>query len=231
MARFNDFDRQELAVIKSALEWAESEYYDPGHTQEDRDLLDRLIREARVAAFTEPEPDLVITAHKFAPAEPQRLEFKATIEPGPEPATAPPLFGKAIKSTRATPEEMEDTRGKDEQPAENRRERPEPQAGGYTGFLYVECEHCGDIHGFCAKRPLQVYRCEKCGGRTPLEDLKRLRVVCECGGKFGYNTNMTAGMTDVACFKCGNPVSVEWSERRQRYQPIGFGPGRKGRKR
>lgn len=45
MARFEDFDRHERRVITEALEYAQSEFYDPGHTQEDRDALHDMIKE------------------------------------------------------------------------------------------------------------------------------------------------------------------------------------------
>lgn len=45
MARFDDFEQLERRVIREALTGAQSEFYDPGHTKEDRDTLEALIRE------------------------------------------------------------------------------------------------------------------------------------------------------------------------------------------
>ena len=45
MARFDDFKQLERRVIREALTGAQSEFYDPGHTKEDRDTLEALIRE------------------------------------------------------------------------------------------------------------------------------------------------------------------------------------------
>lgn len=45
MARFDDFKQQERRVIREAMIGAQSEFYDPGHTKEERDTLEALIRE------------------------------------------------------------------------------------------------------------------------------------------------------------------------------------------
>ena len=47
MSRFEDFEKLERRVIREALTGAQSEFYDPGHTQEDRDTLEALIREIK----------------------------------------------------------------------------------------------------------------------------------------------------------------------------------------
>ena len=53
MSRFEDFEKLERRVIREALTGAQSEFYDPGHTQEDRDTLDEL---AESGGFQEAEP-------------------------------------------------------------------------------------------------------------------------------------------------------------------------------
>lgn len=89
----------------------------------------------------------------------------------------------------------------------------------YKGFLYIKCEKCGGIKGFCVKDKLKYYKCE-CGHKTELNDLKRLLVSCECGRFFRYQTNMTQTEFDVCCRDCGSPVAVEWNNKRKRYETM-----------
>lgn len=72
---------------------------------------------------------------------------------------------------------------------------------GYTGFLYVKCEECGNAKGFCAKKPLQEYR-------------------CECGENFKYRTNLTDGTASMNCVHCGSPVDLEFHDKKGVYQTI-----------
>ncbi len=113
-------------------------------------------------------------------------------------------------------------------------ERPPRQPGEYTGFLYIECAHCGHVYAFCAKKPISTYRCERCGQRTPLVDMFRLHVACECGAHFYYRTNIVTQKMDVTCYNCGSPVAVEWVDKLQKYQPMTYASGkhriRKGKK-
>lgn len=90
---------------------------------------------------------------------------------------------------------------------------------GYTGFLYVKCEECGSAKGFCAKKPLQEYRCE-CGHKTPLSDLKPMHVHCECGEIFKYRTNLTDSTATMECIRCGSPVDLELHDKKGVYQTI-----------
>ena len=62
---------------------------------------------------------------------------------------------------------------------------------GYGGFLYIKCCECGEIKAFCAKHNLTEYRC-KCGAITPLADLHRMYVNCQCGAQSKYKTNLHA---------------------------------------
>ena len=97
--------------------------------------------------------------------------------------------------------------------------------------MLIECAQCGNVHAFCAKQPITTYRCGKCGHHTPLANMRRLRVMCECGSKYNYRTNIVTQQMDVNCFKCGCPVAVEWSERRIQYEPIGWAGTYKGGRR
>ena len=94
----------------------------------------------------------------------------------------------------------------------------EPEEG-YRGFLYIKCRECGEIKGFCAKHNLTESRC-KCGAITPLADLHRMYVNCQCGNQAKYNTNMEMDMFDVDCIKCGSPVAVSWNAKKMIYQTI-----------
>ncbi len=141
------------------------------------------------------------------------------VEAGDPPAEPAQLGHREGKEAPAT---LTPSRGSTEVAAGGRPQKgPEPTPKGYTGFLLIKCDRCGDVHAFCIKQPIREYRCAKCGGRTPLTDRYRLRILCECGGKYNYLTNIVTQQMDVNCFKCGTPVAVEWNERLQKYVSIG----------
>lgn len=246
MPRFEDFDAHELRVISEALEWSQAEFDDPGHTREDRDTLQTLIREAK-----EEEAE----AKKRAP-DPGPWEWPRGIRTvmgelqivggGTEPkhddsVSALPYAVEAAKRNRETASHVETVGGFDrgghpiirkpdgttermaaKKPTRPRMTTEEPQeAKEYRGFLLIECEECGDRHAFCAKIPMSRYRCGKCGTWTTLNHMSHLRVICECGHRYSYTTNVvTDKVMDVNCLHCGAPVSVEWCGRRQRYEPV-----------
>ena len=241
MARFDDFKQLERRVIREALTGAQSEFYDPGHTKEDRDTLEALIREVedKDLPFTfgeEPKgyryidpatvamPDILRENDGFLLSEAEIAGKKA--REAAEKAQEPPR--NARQTTTARREAYPPTRPS--RPSSGPA-GPATAGKGETGFLLIRCDHCGDVHAFCARQPITVYRCEKCGGHTPLTDMFPLRVTCECGGRYNYRTNLTVKQMDVNCYKCGCPVAVEWSERRGRYEPIGWDGGRKGGRR
>lgn len=56
-----------------------------------------------------------------------------------------------------------------------------------------------------------------------------LRVACECGARFNYMTNIVTQRMDVACYRCGAPVAVEWVDKLQKYQPMTY-PQAKGKR-
>lgn len=249
MGRFSAFSLYERAIIRTAMEWSQSEFYDPGHTKEDRDTLEELLRE--LAAEGKPAWQTQAPAEDAAePEEDDDLPFTMTEPPTVAPTHCQP--GRAVDvwaeeragRDKETAQDTEPTAGFDrgghpvirypggrtERMAAEKPTRkvsgPEQQQAPreYTGFLLIECEQCGDRHAFNAKMPISAYRCRECGGRTPLDVMSRLRVVCECGRSYGYMTNIqTDRPMDVACFNCGCPVAVEWNDRRGRYEPIDFG--------
>lgn len=102
---------------------------------------------------------------------------------------------------------------------------PEPEEHGkmisigYGGFLYIKCPDCGKIKGFCAKVRLSNFRCD-CGSVTRLENLVPLYLNCECGRNARYLTNMDEPAFDVVCYDCGNPVAVEWNQKKKQYETI-----------
>ena len=231
MPRFEDFDAHELRVITEAMEWSQSEFYDPGHTQDDRDTLFDLIKEAKA---TDPAPDfrdpapmkwvngIRMTEGELHIVNPDGAEYVKKEEPaGGFDRGGHPVIRRPDGSTERI------AGGKPTRSSESKRER---QPGEYTGFLYIECAHCGHVHAFCAKQPIRTYRCEECGGKTPLIDMYPLRVACECGARFNYMTNIVTERMDVTCYRCEAPVAVEWVDKLQKYQPMTY-PHSKGRRR
>ena len=65
----------------------------------------------------------------------------------------------------------------------------EPEEG-YKGFLAIRCEKCGMLNAYCGRRKSDHYRC-RCGAITPLHDLVRVYVYCECRRSAVYRTNVT----------------------------------------
>ena len=102
-----------------------------------------------------------------------------------------------------------------------------PDGGKYKGFLLIECDHCGETRGFCAKQPIDEYRCNECGGRTKLSGLRRMFMDCECGRHSRYYTNETAEVVTHNCIECGSPVDMMLNSRRTAYVSIGGGSTRK----
>lgn len=91
---------------------------------------------------------------------------------------------------------------------------------GYSGFLYIKCEHCGQIHAFCTKGKLTYCKCPDCGNKTSLEDLTPLYMRCECGQRSKYLTNMDELAFDINCIQCGAPVAVKYNGKKGNYETI-----------
>ena len=102
-----------------------------------------------------------------------------------------------------------------------------PDGGKYKGFLLIKCDHCGEVRGFCAKQPIDEYRCNGCGEKTKLKDLRRMFMDCECGRHSRYYTNETAEVVTHNCIECGAPVDMMLNSRRTAYVSIGGGSTRK----
>ncbi len=223
MARFEDFTKHEKHVLREAMAWAQSEFYDPGHTPEDREALQALIMEAKAAELAVREaPERPADAPENVSDTEDAGKDKTATEPprAPERAeTMAPWWMHSSGGRAAVEKPTRKVTG--ERPATPRT---------FKGFLYIKCSKCGHIHAFCAKTPMSVYRCGECGGRTPLDSMAPLRITCECGAKYNYLTNVVMDQMDVTCFTCGAPVAVEWNERLQKYTTIGAYAGRPHKK-
>lgn len=105
-------------------------------------------------------------------------------------------------------------------PRQETKSKESAAVPGYKGFLYIKCEGCGKIKGFCVKAPLREHRCD-CGHTTRLKDLKPLYVKCKCGESFDYMTNLIENVVTIDCLKCGAPVDLEYHEKNNKYTTIG----------
>lgn len=97
-------------------------------------------------------------------------------------------------------------------------ETPQEQKD-YKGFLYIECEQCGNFKAFMPKTPINRFRCD-CGHETKLRDLKEMYVDCKCGQSFKYMTNAKESVIAIDCYGCGAPVDLEYHEKNGNYQTI-----------
>lgn len=91
---------------------------------------------------------------------------------------------------------------------------------GYKGFLYVECEKCKRIKGFCVKTPITQHVCI-CGHATELRDLIPAHVKCECDSRFTYQTNLQTSTFTIECLHCGSPVDMELGAKAKAFVTIG----------
>lgn len=97
---------------------------------------------------------------------------------------------------------------------------PAPASANFgRGFMYVKCEHCGEIRGFCSKENIGFAICSSCGKSTYFtEPLVPLKLTCECGKSFRYLTNIDDDMFDIKCLECGMPNSVEYNGKVKEYR-------------
>lgn len=96
--------------------------------------------------------------------------------------------------------------------------------GPYKGFLLIECEECGAVKAFCAKRETYGFKCS-CGHETPLENLRPLFMHCKCGKSFRYKTNVTAQTITHTCLNCKAPVDMELNSKGNAYVTVGVRKG------
>ena len=102
----------------------------------------------------------------------------------------------------------------------DRAEAEETTLKTYKGFLLIRCAQCGDLRGFCVKKPISSYRCAACGGETPLHDLTSAHIRCKCGKSFKYRTNIEEDSITYSCLSCGAPVDLAYNKKARAYQTV-----------
>lgn len=212
--RFEAFNVEELRVLRRACYEAGAAFGDPGHTAAERETLDDLAveilgelkkKEAAAARQKQEEP-LEKTVAKAVEDSLKDVVGKLPFAPKVFQSPAPP-------KERVVQRPDIPAKAKPTPPAESAHRAPElPAAAKFTGFLYV--------------------RCEKCGGKTELKNMRRVKIWCECGSAYRYHTNIQDAAFDMPCLNCEAPVALEWNENRNRYQPMNSEPpkARRGRK-
>lgn len=201
---FNMTQDNALSLISMATRYANG-YEEADGTDQRNDALPALAYAADAIA-------------KMAiPPMPLNTEKKQNAPPAEKPATKSrleSLFGaKAdwkMPTEPAAPAHKEDT-------ANGAEEKPE----GYKGFLYIECEECRVLKGFCVKQPITHYKCE-CGHKTELHDLLPVHVKCECNSKFLYHTNIQCDAFTIECLHCGSPVDMELGGKGTAFVTVAF---------
>ena len=87
----------------------------------------------------------------------------------------------------------------------------------YKGFLMIKCDCCGEVKGFCAKKPIDKYFCNTCKESTPLVDLKPMYMDCDCGKHYKYKTNLSDESVEYECINCGKPRTMVLNRRKTAY--------------
>lgn len=87
----------------------------------------------------------------------------------------------------------------------------------YKGFMLIRCSECGELKGFCAKKPTDTYYCKNCGGKTPLTEMRVLYQDCDCGKHYKYITNCTEDTLSHRCIECGGITEMRMNSRRTAY--------------
>ncbi len=151
-------------------------------------------------------------------AEPVTVEVGAADFPETVPETAAAGEDISTREMETEPEPAEDTVDEthDILPSGGVNQKIK-----YKGFMHMKCPKCGEVRSFCMKKPADHYHCAACGCRTEFtEPLVPLWVNCECGAQYKYWTNMDEPVFDINCFECGNPVAVQWNDKKKLYAPI-----------
>lgn len=106
-------------------------------------------------------------------------------------------------------------------PAADQGQSTKRNSGGpeARGFLYVQCEACGNVKGFLARHALKYHQCE-CGHKTELHGLRFAHVKCKCGKDFDYVTNLQSDFT-IDCLSCGSPVDMELGAKGTAFVTVG----------
>lgn len=107
-------------------------------------------------------------------------------------------------------------------------DRQTRRADGYKGFLYIRCEECGEKKGYNAKFLTSSHKCDACGHRTDLENLRPAFVACKCNRRFKYMTNIQEESFVIPCLDCGAPVDMELNRSGSAFVPVsGYDPRRR----
>lgn len=151
-----------------------------------------------------PVPGLNI---KYTSVEVDKNHDRVTPESEQSPAPAP----KPKEPPKSRVEAMFGNRETWNKPAEEQKPEPPKRdySEGYRGFLYIKCDKCGEVKGFCTKSQILQSHCDQCGHSTELRDLLPMFVKCECGAEFKYMTNMIANAFTYNCLHCGSPIDME----------------------
>lgn len=212
--RFEAFNVEELRVLRRACYEAGAAFGDPGHTAAERETLDDLA----VEILGELKKKEAAAARQKQKEPPEKTVAKA-VEDSLKDVVGKLPFAPKVFQSPAPPKERVVQRtdipakAKPTPPAESAHRAPEPPAAAkFTGFLYV--------------------RCEKCGGKTELKNMRQVKIWCECGSAYRYHTNIQDAAFDMPCLNCEAPVALEWNENKNRYQPMNSEPpkARRGRK-
>lgn len=78
---------------------------------------------------------------------------------------------------------------------------------GYKGNIHVRCWHCGFEKAFHARYEMEYFKCEACGKKTSLDDMRTVYLDCECGNHARYVTNAKTPF-DLQCYNCKQPVAM-----------------------
>lgn len=91
--------------------------------------------------------------------------------------------------------------------------REDEPVEGYTGFLHIECKHCGAVRTFCTKEPINDFYCKECGQHTSLNNLVSVEAICSgCGNKWRYYTNRTRDKFELECVRCHTKIPVYYDD-------------------
>lgn len=203
---FNMTQENALALISTAARYAEAYAVDEGVATDKRN--DAL-------------PALAFAADAIAKMAIPPTHLNTKKEPNAPPSEKPApknrlesLFGAKAdwKLPTAPAPEKEDAESGEE---------TEPKTDGYKGFMYVECEQCGTVKGFCVKQPITYHKCE-CGHKTELHNLRPAHVKCECGSRFLYHTNIQSESFTINCLHCSSPVDMELGSKGTAFVTVAF---------
>lgn len=199
---FNMTQDDALALISTAAKYANG-YEGTDGTDQRNDALPALAYAAdAIAKMAIPQTHLNTEKETNAPP---------SDKPAPK-SRLESLFGeKADWKLPTTPEA----------PKEEAESGTEAEPQTYKGFMYVECEKCGVLKGFCVKQPITYHKCE-CGHKTELRDLRPAFVQCECSKRFKYRTNIQSESFTINCLNCGSPVDMELGSKSNAFVSVAF---------